>query len=78
MFRSFSFWRARLRNSNGIELRLAAMPADDVDRGFEEIGVHHARNFDRVLECQENSLACPLLRLHRRQVAAPIEDRARA
>ena len=50
------------------------MPTHRIDCGFEEVGVHDARDLDWILEGQEHALARPLLRRHRGQIAPPIED----
>src|ERR1700730_4747322 len=60
----------------GIELGLAAMAALRVDRGAQEIHVVHTRDLDRVLECEKQPLARPLVGRHGEQGAAERGDRA--
>ena len=55
-----------------VELRFAAVPAQCVQRGLQEVDVVDARNLHRVLEGEEESLARALLGRHREQVAAEV------
>ena len=50
------------------------MPAYGIDRRFEEVGVYHAGDLNRILESQKKALPRSLFRLHRRQIAALVED----
>ena len=47
------------------------MLADRVQRRFEEVGVVHAGDLDRILERHEHALAGALFRIHREQVLDP-------
>jgi hypothetical protein len=46
---------------DGVELAPALVSADRVERGLQEVDVAHARNLDRVLEREEDALACARL-----------------
>ena len=74
--KSSSFTRSRIRprKSTCVELGLAAVFADLVDRGFQEVGVVHAGDLDRVLEGEEDAAPRPLLRGQLRDVLAPVAD----
>ena len=52
------------------------MLAQRVERGLEEVGVVHARNFDRVLKGHEHALARARFGIHREQVPTVVQDRA--
>src|SRR3546814_779267 len=66
----------QLHELHGVELALAAVAPDRIQRLFEEGGVRHAGDFDRVLEGQEDALAGTLLRRHLQQVLALVEHLA--
>ena len=50
-----------LEELHGIEFGLAAMFADSVDGGLEEVAGADAGDFDGILEGEEDSLAGPFL-----------------
>ena len=50
-----------LEELDRVEFRLAAMLADGVDGGLEEIAGADAGDFDRILKRQEDAFARPLL-----------------
>jgi len=62
---------------HGVELRLAAVGADRVEGGAQEVGIAHPGDFDRVLEGQEQPLARPLLGVELEEIAAAVVDLAR-
>ena len=66
----------QLEELDGVELRLAAVLADGVERRLEEVGVGDAGDLDRVLEREEHAFAGPLLGVHVEQVLALVEDLA--
>ena len=76
MCRSFIFSLDELEEVHGVELRLAAVLADGVDGGAEEVGVADAGDLDRILEGEEDALAGALLGVHLEQVLAVEEDLA--
>ena len=59
-----------------VELLLAAVLAQRVQRRLEEVGVVHARNLDRVLKRHEHALARARLWIHRQQVLPFVANRA--
>jgi len=61
---------------HGVELLLAAMVADGVERGPEEVGVADARDLDRVLEGEEEALAGAGLGVELEQVLVCVADLA--
>ena len=66
----------QLEEVHGVHLRLAAVLADGVQRGLEEVGVGDAGDLHRVLEGQEHALAGALLGVHLQQVPAVEEHLA--
>jgi hypothetical protein len=60
----------QLRELDGVELLLAAVLADGVERGLEEVAVVDARDLDRVLEGEEQAFGGALLGIHLQQVLA--------
>ena len=61
---------------HGVELLLAAVLADRVQRGLEEVDVADAGDLDRVLEGQEDALPRALLGAQLQQVPALVEHLA--
>ena len=66
----------QLEEVRGVELFLAAVLADGVEGGAEEVGVADAGDLDGVLEGEEDALAGALLGVHVEQVLALEEDLA--
>ena len=60
----------------GVEFRLAALLADGVQRGLQQVGVVDAGNLDRVLEREEHAGAGALLGRQREQVLPEVVDGA--
>ena len=56
----------------GVELGLAAVPAQRIERSLQQVDVVDAGNLDRVLEPEEQALARALLGRHCEEVAAAI------
>ena len=76
MCRTFIFSLTSLRNAAGVEFRLAAVLADGVDGGAQEVGVGDAGDLDGILEGEEDAFAGALLGVHVEQVLALEEDLA--
>jgi len=61
---------------HGVKIRLAAVFADGVQRGFEEIKIADAGDFDGVLKCHEDAFAGAVLGRHFKKILAFVEDLA--
>ncbi len=76
---SSRFMRSRTSAMNSIASSscFAAVLADRIERGLQEVGVVHARNLDRVLKRHEQALARARLRIHGEQILPLVLDRTR-
>ena len=59
---------------DGVQLLLAAVLADGIERGFEEVHVADAGYLDRILEGEEHALASAIFRRKLQQVLAVVRD----
>ena len=67
---SFIFSFTSVEELHRVQLGLALVLADFVQRGLEEIGAVHAGNLDRILEREEQPFARALLGVEVEQVLA--------
>jgi len=64
----------KLQERNGIKRRLSAMHADLIQRSLHKIDCAHTGYFDRILECEKNTLLSAFLWFHLKEVPSEIID----